>query len=123
MRASTFLVLLGVAPSLENVAVTVAMVSLVLVASHTYKVILVHKNITSVSLYNYLHITIYLLILSSSSCTLPCFGKSAAGCITRVVHVSGSVVPTFSSQVPAKTQNPLATAQRTNAWVAVIMYS
>ena len=123
MRASTFLVLLGVAPSLENVAVTVAMVSLVLVASHTYNVILVHKNITSVSLYNYLHITIYLLILSSSSCTLPYFGKSAAGCITRVVHVFGSVVPTFSSQVRAKTQNSLATAQRTNAWVAVIMYS
>ena len=122
MRASTFLVLLGVAPSLENVPVTVAMVSLVLVASHTY-VILVHKNITSVSLYNYLHITIYLLILSSSSCTLPYFGKSAAGCITWVVHISGLVVPTFSSQVPAKTQNSLATAQRTNAWVAVIMYS
>lgn len=59
MRASTFLVLLGVAPSLENVAVTVAMVSLVLVASHTYNVILVHKNITSASLYNYPHITIY----------------------------------------------------------------
>lgn len=122
MRASTFLVLLGVAPSLENVPVTVAMVSLVLVASHTY-VILVHKNITSVSLYNYLHITIYLLILSSSSCTLPYFGKSAAGCITWVVHISGLVVPTFSSQVPAKTKNSLATAQRTNAWVAVIMYS
>ena len=41
---------------------------------------------------------------TSSSCTLPYFGKSAAGCITRVVHVSSSVVPTFSSQVPAKTQ-------------------
>ena len=67
MRASTFLALLGVAPSLENVAVTVAMVTLVLVASHTYNVVLLHKSITSVFLYNYFHITNFLLKLLYTS--------------------------------------------------------
>ena len=42
MRASMFLVLFSMPPSLENVAVIVVMVMLVLVASHTCSVMLVH---------------------------------------------------------------------------------
>ena len=80
MRASMFPILLGMPSSLENVAVIVAMVSLVLVASHTYNVVFVHEIMISVSLYNYLHITKF----SSRSYTFPYLGRSVAGCITQV---------------------------------------
>ena len=54
MRASCFLAFLSIPPSLESVTVTLAMVTLVLDASHTYNVILMLKIILSVSLYHYL---------------------------------------------------------------------
>lgn len=116
MRASTSLVLLGVPPSLESVAVIVAMVTLVLVASHTYDVILVHKIIITVSLYNYLKFFLklqYFALPWRECCRLYYPG----------IHVSGSVAPMFSSQVPAKTHNSLADGAALctmHAWVAVI---
>ena len=51
MHASTFLVLFGMPPSLESMAVFVVMVTLAFVASYIYNVFLVHKIIISVSLY------------------------------------------------------------------------
>ena len=46
MHTGTFLILIGMPPPFENVAVIVVIVTLVLVASYTYNIILVCKNNT-----------------------------------------------------------------------------
>ena len=46
MHTGTFLILIGMPPPFENVTVIVVIVTLALVASYTYNIILVCKNNT-----------------------------------------------------------------------------